>query len=281
MNQNNPQLEIRRELNERLSSPFFFSFIISWCVFNWKIIIGIFFYDLPELYCDGYNSYINLIYNNLHISTSICWPAISAILYTFGYPLIRNGIYVFNTYIDQKAENYSIKARKDGSVSINKYLQLRQIYKDRTAYLESIIQDESVHTKKINELQDQLLSLRDEKRSSDEELMRWKETNDSSIIDGEWEVKSEASLTDENSSYTLHISFTHVQLISSLSHTKKGSIKMFYRIPDSNSIQMVVRWDDSSNTIPVYSYYYLNIFEDMQLLSGIIDSTYKIRFKRR
>lgn len=281
MNQNSPQLEIRRELNERLSSPFFFSFIISWCVFNWKIIIGLLFYDLPELYFDGYNSYIDLIYNNLHISTSICWPVASALLYTFVYPLLRNGIYVFNTYVDQKAENYNIKARKDGSVSINKYLQIRQSYKDRTTYLESIIQDESVHTEMIDELRDQLTSLRDSKRNADEELIKWKDNNTSSIIDGQWEVTIEKTRTNEKDSYFLNISSTHAQITSPNTYAKEGFIKMFYKNPHNNGIQMLIKWADKSDIGFVNTYYYLNTFDDMKLLDGNVDDTSKIRFKKK
>ena len=82
--------DIHQELKDRLASPLFFSFLISWCIINWKIIIGLIFYKNSELKMDGYISYIDFITQNLKASHTLFYPLFAAILYTFIYPIVRN-----------------------------------------------------------------------------------------------------------------------------------------------------------------------------------------------
>lgn len=74
--------EFWNEFKERVSSPFFASFIISWVIFNYPIIIGLLFYKQPELKADGYVSYLDLI-NQCYNSWNMIWyPLITATAYT-------------------------------------------------------------------------------------------------------------------------------------------------------------------------------------------------------
>lgn len=90
---------IFKDLKGRISSPFFFSFLLSWLVFNWQIIIALLFYKHNEVLLDGYSSYINLIKENSYHGNSFWYPLLAALSYTLIYPIIKNGFDAFRTWV--------------------------------------------------------------------------------------------------------------------------------------------------------------------------------------
>jgi len=74
--------DIFKDLKDRISSPFFSSFIISWMIFNYQIVIALLFYKQSELKADGYTSYLNLIKNCWDSRYMITYPLTAAVLYS-------------------------------------------------------------------------------------------------------------------------------------------------------------------------------------------------------
>ncbi len=74
-------------IRERLTSPFIFSFLISWLLINWEIPIAILFMNKTEL-VEG--NYISFISNHiLDRSKAINQPLVYALGYTILYPFLK------------------------------------------------------------------------------------------------------------------------------------------------------------------------------------------------
>jgi hypothetical protein len=102
--------EVYKEFKERMSSPLIFSFLISWCVINWKIIIGLIFYDMTDLHRDHYCSYIHLIANNLKPSSAFVRRSSESNLLTVKL-LAKNGFAKW----DALKEHYQVEGHYENS----------------------------------------------------------------------------------------------------------------------------------------------------------------------
>jgi hypothetical protein len=82
------------QLKERLNSPFIYSFIISWCIWNYRFLI-VLFSDATVL--QTFQLIDNVIYPNIIIllGKGFLAPFISTLIYVFGYPYPAKLIYSF------------------------------------------------------------------------------------------------------------------------------------------------------------------------------------------
>lgn len=149
-----------KHVGERLRNPFIFSYLISWLIANYKIVVGLCFYSIEELQLDGYNSYLDLISDELVWWRSILIPLIGASVYTFGFPYFRRYIVLKYTEINKGQEEKTLDILKDGYISTDKYLRLRESYKDSQSKLVEVISDESKFLKQRNDLNEQISNLR-------------------------------------------------------------------------------------------------------------------------
>jgi hypothetical protein len=82
---------------DRLSSPFIFSFVITWLISNYKIVMVI-FTTQSESFVFDYK--IQLIENFLNVRHGLIYPLIGACFYTFAYP-----------FIDQEISKFTLKRK--------------------------------------------------------------------------------------------------------------------------------------------------------------------------
>lgn len=277
--------EIYKEFKERLSSPFIFSFILSWFIINWRIWIGLFFYDIEDLYRDGYHSFICLISTNIAWYSGLVKPLIGAFLYTFVYPYLRDFIYVFNTKRKKATDDEILEIRKNGSISVSKYIRLRDKYSERTKALQEIIDAESDHKVENIELKGTIGMLKMEKEKVDDELQRWKDINNSNLIAGNWEYTEGKTVTTEKSVYECNIQGTTMNLESSDGKIKiKGDILLFYKHPVNNNIHLLINWANDGTSFAVNArkdYQKLKVMQDMQLLIGESSEGYDIKYEKQ
>jgi hypothetical protein len=127
------QSEIRKSINsilfERVTSPLYGTLIISWLIWNWKIIYLTLFVDSEEI--EG--TKIDFILNNYsEINHLLTYPLISTLLLITIFPFISNGAYWVNLKfkkwkIDQKN---SIEEKQlltlEQSISIRKELKEKE-----------------------------------------------------------------------------------------------------------------------------------------------------------
>lgn len=148
-------------IKERLSSPFFFSFLISWAIVNWRIVISLFWND-PRANSRGHYSLIEYIESNTDYFSGIILPVLFAGIYTFIGPFIKSLILIVNTKATIWGENSSLRISKGAKIPIDKYLSLRKNYDERTKVLESILESESSNLEKLRKAETNLIEAKDE-----------------------------------------------------------------------------------------------------------------------
>lgn len=182
-------LDFLKELKARASNPLISSFIISWLFVNWRILIGLIFYTNEQLKIDGYKSKIELIYLNYTRTNYLILPVILALAYTVLFPFVKNYVQAFNSWIHSWGSDLELKYAKKGKISVEKYLQLREIYSGRITELEKAIQVESTLFVENQELKAKITSLSNDKFSLNEQLSFIKEKSTIISYNGEWKMK--------------------------------------------------------------------------------------------
>lgn len=91
--------EILDDLKNRFASRFIFSFIIAWLLFNWKITIALFWYDKTQIEAEGCKSIFEFISNQLEITSNSCEVLCAALIYTFGLPISKGLINIYDALI--------------------------------------------------------------------------------------------------------------------------------------------------------------------------------------
>lgn len=276
--------DLFKELRDRVSNPFFLSFAISWIFINWKIIVGLVLYDMNELQIDGYKSYIHLVSENSISQTLLFQPLLVALSYTFLFPFVRNCIYAFNSWIKTWGDAWNLNLSRQGKISIDKYISLRETYESRTKMLEEVINKESNFLKENEELRNSVFELKNEINSASEELSSWRSRNDPGLISGTWEFSYTAFTEDRmnSSKLTIH-NYSIIQedsMGSSISTPKE--IKYIHSNPKSNQIILTIAYDEitKQGTVKVYKFYQLEIFNDGKLLRGKENEQYLVEFKK-
>lgn len=131
-----------KEIKSRLSNPLLGSFAISWLVINWKIPVGLIGYKQIDLKVDGYKSYIDLI--NVNAS---CWlyfwkPFIWAVIYTFGFPLLKMCITAFLNEIKRRSDNWNTRILRTYYVPMSRFVKQRELYNELSDNLQKIYTEE-------------------------------------------------------------------------------------------------------------------------------------------
>lgn len=267
-----------KDLKERLSNPLFSSFIIAWIVFNWKIPVVLLYYKISELKIDGYNSYLDYITRNLNDSNAIWKPLCAALIYTFIFPFIRNGILAFNSWVKAWGNSWNLSLSKESKVSVSKYIQLRQAYLERASRLEEVLNEEGQFLKKNKELGDQVFSLQEERNRSLTELEKWQSANDPRLLNGEWEISYPK---DNRPIYRVRIQDGIMEYLDPPPSDRNGKtgIRSFFYRPNGKNLSFIVAFDDGSRN-NVYHLYFLDIVADMRILRGTEDERTSVEFKK-
>ncbi len=174
-----------KDLKDRVSSPFFSSFIISWLLFNWKVPIALIFYNAEDLKADGYNSFIQLLKGEVVPPQSFWLPLGSAFLYCLVFPALRNGIIAAQSWYKSWGSELELKYTK-GVVSISKYLILRQNLEKRTETLEKVLSLETKTQEDFENLRSEKLQLQGNVTRLQKEIADWKK--DTSMLNGDWRI---------------------------------------------------------------------------------------------
>jgi len=118
--------EISNSIKERLSNPFIFSFILSWLLWNWKITVGLLWYDYYQLKADGYDTYFKLISTEVGKDGSFCYPFWVSIGITLAAPVLKTGFHLFNAFIIKNGNKAYFEITGKASVSAEKYFEAKQ-----------------------------------------------------------------------------------------------------------------------------------------------------------
>lgn len=264
-----------KDLKDRASSPFFSSFLLSWLIFNWRILLVLFFYSQNDLRNQGYSSYINFIEKNTTVTSNVISPTIAAFLYTFIYPIFRNVVITFNSWVKSWGSRWSISVGKGAKISVEKYIRLRETYEERTMILEKVIADESETRAKYEEIKNELELNKVEKNKLDSEVRKWDEATQVNQLNGFWELK----YISKNTVYRIDISNGIITFRDTQPHRGNNfQIRNFYRAPDSNQISLTTAEEIQGKK--VFHFFLLSAIDNTTFLKGWEDDSFEVEFKK-
>lgn len=144
-------------MKERLSSPIFGTFLISFLIWNWEIPVGLFL-PLEQLQSLKYDNYFDLI--NKHSKwVAFIFPTLFTLFYAIPFPFIKNHLKSWNDYSEKHADNYWLNRVKNVSIPISKYFTLRKDYENNLEQLLTVIASESKYMNEKSDLNTKLLQL--------------------------------------------------------------------------------------------------------------------------
>jgi hypothetical protein len=210
-----------KELRDRLSNPLFSSFLIAWLVINWQIPIALLFYSNETLRADGYNSYFDLIDKKYSVWYYFIYPVIVALFYTFVFPLFRNVIFAFQSWIQSWGTKWIFNISKKGKISMERYIQLREKYLKQIKTVEEVFTQEADYLTQNKELNIEKTKLSTENNKLSSDLSNWQSMNDPRILNGDWDYTFKPSESDSPRHYRLQIFGDQVYFFSDASKRTK------------------------------------------------------------
>jgi predicted pyridoxine 5'-phosphate oxidase superfamily flavin-nucleotide-binding protein len=175
---------------------------VSWPFLNLEITIALLWYDPKQIEKAGYTSLFQLITLQSDPLSSLLYPAGLALLYTV---LIRNVLNAIQTWTTSWGDRLNIWLSKNGSIPMEKFLNLREIYKKETLELEKVIKDESKtienyeeeRTKRLSADQ-KVIELQNQKTDLDTYIYNLFNV---SFLNGNWSVTSQADGTPKQTEH--------------------------------------------------------------------------------
>ena len=198
--------DILENIGERIRSPLIFSFILSWLLVNWEIVVMLLWFNDELLVDKGFDFHIAFIAAKLNPWQ--CWqlPLIAAMSYTFGYPIIKNIISVHQTVISKFGYKAKLLVSKGASIPMDRYIEKVQSLAEREKFIENLIKNESLKLdekdKFIRTLEEQIASTNDlnaqiiekNRRGEDKiqeqqaEIANYDISNRVEVVKGSWSV---------------------------------------------------------------------------------------------
>jgi hypothetical protein len=185
--------DVIKNAKDRLTNPFFFSFIISWVIWNWEVTIALIWYDIQQIKAAGYSN----IFDFIRCQTYSFWlPVICAIGYTVLAPFFRNGLSVLHAWVNSKGNDYVFKFTKQSTVPVEMYMKLTESYEGKEGQVSKLIgtaiERDKLHTateKQIAELQQEKIdlqtSLQHQKELNEQKERHIKKTSEDYIFNRE------------------------------------------------------------------------------------------------
>lgn len=141
--------------NERLNSPFYGALIISWLIWNWKVLYLTFFIDSKELKINKIDYIVANYGNEWDI---IYWPLISTFFIILILPFITNGAYYISLLFNSWKVDKRNSIEKKQLLTIEQSIQLREEIANQAKKFGSLLSEKN---DEINQLKLQLNEVRD------------------------------------------------------------------------------------------------------------------------
>lgn len=163
-------------LNERITSPFFGTFAISWIIWNWKILYATFFISESKLEEDKI-TYI--VENFSDINYLITYPFISTVILIVLVPFITNGAYWVSLLFNQWKINKRNQVQKKELLTLEQSINLREQIKSQEKRFEELLDDKNL---RIKQLEIENNSLKNSNDVSGEEVLNIAEKEVQSLM---------------------------------------------------------------------------------------------------
>jgi|GEM_PF-5707903 len=138
-----------RLIRDRVTSPLFSTFIVSWMLCNWKIFYLTFFIDSNKIYPSNKIEFILMNYLNWY--DGLLYPTLSAVFLLFIVPYGEKVVY--KSYLSFRADRLKMKQERESESYLSKALS-------KELRLE-MVEQQSTHEKEITK-KDKDIKLRDQ-----------------------------------------------------------------------------------------------------------------------
>jgi hypothetical protein len=207
-----------KDIKDRLSNPFFISFIISWLIYNWPIVISILLYKRADLEKDNYVSFYDLIDSRQSTRHMIIYPLVSAVAYCVFFPWIKAAIEWIQARATSWGDSEVLKATKAGWMPFQSYIDMRDTMQQSIESLKELNLSQGITKEENNklsteniELENKILLKDADVIKSNETLLNLQKVADLATLAGKWEV-IEVSQTGITSKKEWHIESNSVTI---------------------------------------------------------------------
>ncbi len=124
-------------LYERTTSPFYGTFIISWLIWNWKIVYVTLFVSEKSIKTDKLSYLLNNhLIDELNL---IVWPIISTIALLTIFPFITNGAYWLKLKFDKWKKDKKNEVELKQLLTLEQSIELREQIANQEERFEKIL----------------------------------------------------------------------------------------------------------------------------------------------
>lgn len=169
--------EIKKSINstlyERITSPFYGTLIISWAIWNWKIIYLTIFVSENKIPVDKV-SYILANYSN--IWCLVGFPLLSTIILLTGMQYVSNWAYYLSLYFLKLKKDKKRKYENKEMLTVEQSIELRTSLHDFQIKYEKMLETKEADIKNLNSSIENILNdKKNELLKKDEEIRKFKD----------------------------------------------------------------------------------------------------------
>jgi hypothetical protein len=140
---------IKEILYERTTSPLYGTFIISWLIWNWKIVYITLFVSEKQIGLDK----LTYIDTNLISMNNIIWfPILSTIVLLLIFPFISNGAYWLSLIFKRWRNDKKNKVESKQLLTMEQSISMRKQITEQENYYERIVSDKDLKIKQSESL---------------------------------------------------------------------------------------------------------------------------------
>jgi hypothetical protein len=261
-------------VNDRVKSPFYSTFIVSWILVNWKIFFVLFSDD--KIF-EGYNklNYLKLQISINHIDTLLLIPILFTTLYIYFLPQIDIIIFRYVTTNQAKKLEDKYRITKQYTVSGEKFIDLLLNYRKQKEELSKLDDDikfkesewmakEKTHTELLNKIANLEINLQ---RSTPASL--------NIFFQGNWVCRYRSDLSSQHAREEFEIDGRFYKVINN-NYTNKIEFEIRNIIFDSQSKKLTFYKIQYKSDKEFESIKYAELFEKNGKYSGT-EKTYYMK----
>lgn len=212
---------ISSTLYEKTTSPLFGTFLFSWILWNWKIIIVLFFTASYELEITKFE-YIDI--NLLNILEGLLYPFISTLIILTIYSALSVQAYRLWLYFDKLKSKYKNENEKDKLLTVEQSMKLRVQFSNQEDSFKNLINEKE---ELISALKNKISELNNE--SKDEVLSSSNESSELTLTDPQ--ITKSAKERNLDDFFTYKTAVNYFEQVSILIQNKRPFGEE--QIPDS------------------------------------------------
>lgn len=182
--------DLLTSLKDRFTNPLAFSYLCSWLVINWRVVLALFWNEAVEGEVRASGGLIAFVAGQFSWCRSFWMPLFAGVLLVLLLPLGRAALQMFYAYVNREATNRVLGIKGEGMISVRSYLRLREDYRGRTERLMEIVQQDTEAAGERARLDAQIVELERSKIAIAKDLQQvdslYKKTTDIGVLDGWW-----------------------------------------------------------------------------------------------